>query len=204
MLTYQDIPSGKKAFVFELDNVIYPEKDYLLQVYYLFASFIEYTETFPPAADLLQFLKTSYEHKGATGIFDRAKEAFGIDEKYRENLDRLHKNARLPLKLLIYKNVLQLLQQIVVDRKQIFLLTNGNPEQQLNKIRQVEWNGLEQYLTVYFADEIKPKPETDVLLFLIDKYKLSRKEIIIFGSSETDQEFAASAGVDYIEIQDLL
>ena len=44
MFTYTDIDARKKAFVFELDNVLYPEKDYLLQVYYLFASFLEYSE----------------------------------------------------------------------------------------------------------------------------------------------------------------
>ena len=55
MLNYTNIPASKKAFIFELDNVLYPEKDYLLQVYYLFASFLEYTEAFPPAADLTEF-----------------------------------------------------------------------------------------------------------------------------------------------------
>jgi hypothetical protein len=34
----------KKAFVFELDNVLYPEKDYFFQIYYLFANLLEYTE----------------------------------------------------------------------------------------------------------------------------------------------------------------
>ena len=40
-MKYTDIDKRKQAFVFELDNVIYPEKDYLFQVYYLFASAIE-------------------------------------------------------------------------------------------------------------------------------------------------------------------
>ncbi|RYY34080.1 MAG: haloacid dehalogenase, partial [Sphingobacteriaceae bacterium] len=36
-MKYSDIDPRKQAFVFELDNVLYPEKDYLFQVYYLFA-----------------------------------------------------------------------------------------------------------------------------------------------------------------------
>ena len=204
MLSYKDIPASKEAFIFELDNVLYPEKDYLLQVYYLFAAFLEYTEAFPPAADLTEFFKKSYTHHGTEGIFERAEEAYGIDKKYRENFLRLHKTARLPLKLLLYDNALKLLQDITVDRKKIFLVTNGNPEQQLNKIKQTEWNGLEQYLTVYFAEEWKPKPETDVLDLILGKHSLQRKEMVVIGRGDVDEEFARASGVDFIEMSDLL
>jgi hypothetical protein len=43
-MNYSHIDKRKKAFIFELDNVLYPEKDYLYQVYYLFAALLEYTE----------------------------------------------------------------------------------------------------------------------------------------------------------------
>jgi FMN phosphatase YigB (HAD superfamily) len=200
MLNYSDLDPSKKAFIFELDNVLYPEKDYLLQVYYLFANFIEYTEAIPSATELLGFMKLSYETHGTVGIFEKAQQAFGLDMKYNEEFERLHHTARLPLKLLLYKNVLDLLQEIVINRKQVFIITNGDPEQQLNKIRQLEWNGLEKYLTVYFANELKPKPETDVLEHLLSQHNYLRKDLIIFGASGTDREFALAAGVDYIEI----
>jgi len=155
MLEYKDLDSRKKAFVFELDNVIYPERDYLLQVYYLFSNFIEFTEGVPSSSELTEFFKTAYHHHGEENIFDKAREAFGIGEKYRTNFDRLHAAAILPLKLLMYKEVLKLLQEIIIDRKQLFIVTNGRPEIQLNKIRQMEWNGLEQYMKVFYAEEIK-------------------------------------------------
>ena len=37
--SYNDVDPRKKAFIFELDNVLYPEKDYIYQVYYLFAAY---------------------------------------------------------------------------------------------------------------------------------------------------------------------
>ncbi len=198
MLEYKDIDPGKKAFVFELDNVLYPEKDYLLQVYYLFANFVEFTEGHPPAADLTAFLKTAYTHHGDEGIFYRAKEAFGLDDKYKENLERLYYTARLPLKLLLYDHILSLLQEIIIDRKQIILITNGKTGIQLNKIRQLEWAGTEKYLKVYFAEESKLKPEIDVLTYIMKDYGLLRRDILIFGASNTDEEFALAAGIDYI------
>ncbi|MEJ7695036.1 HAD hydrolase-like protein [Daejeonella sp.] len=204
MLEYRDLDPKKKAFVFELDNVIYPEKDYLLQVYYLFSNFIEFTEGVPSSADLTEFFKTVYFHHGEEGIFERAAEAFGFDDKYRVNFDMLHSTAILPLKLLMYKEVLKLLQEIIIDRKQIFIVTNGKPEIQLNKIRQMEWNGLEQYLKVFYATEVKLKPEPDVLSYILQDNNLVRKDVIVFGGTQIDEDFAAACGVDYINVDDIL
>ncbi|MFA6945040.1 MAG: HAD hydrolase-like protein [Pedobacter sp.] len=204
MLKYKDLDASKKAFIFELDDVIYPERDYMLQVYYLFANFIEFTEGFPAAKDLTDFFRTAYVHHVDEGIFDRAKEAFGIDEKYRENFERLYFTSILPLKLLLFSGVLNLMQEIVVDRKQLFLVTNGKPEIQLNKIRQMEWNGLEKYLRVYYAAEINLKPNPDVLSYILQEHQLTRKEIMVIGATETDHEFAVSCGVDYLSVSEFL
>src|ERR1700749_1207428 len=148
-MKYTDIDPRKKAFIFELDNVLYPEKDYLLQVYYLFANLIEYTELYDAKA-MLGLMTSAYEKEGKDFVFDRIQEKFKIDEKYRQSFNNLRLTAKLPLKLLLYKNMLELLQEIVVDRKKIFILTNGNPGQQLNKIKQTDWQGLEPYLICYF------------------------------------------------------
>jgi FMN phosphatase YigB (HAD superfamily) len=199
MLTYADISPKNKAFIFELDDVLYPEKDYLLQVYYLFSNFIEYSEGFPKADELSAFFKKSFEFHGAAGIFEKVQEAFGLDAKYRGNFERLHSTARLPLKLLLFQNMLSLMQEMVVDRKNLFIVTNGDPEQQLNKIRQMEWNGLENYLRVFFANETNAKPETTVLNDLLGDYNLLRKDLAIIGNSKTDEEFARNAGIDYIQ-----
>ena len=204
MLKYCDLDPNKKAYIFELDNVLFPERDYLLQVYYLFANFIEFTETVPSSNELTNFLKTVYEHHGSVGLFDKAKEAFNLDEKYRDNFMLLHAKARLPLKLIVYSTMLTLLQEMVVDRKQIIIITNGKPEIQLNKIKQTEWNNLEPYLQVYFAEEFAIKPDTDVFDVVLTRHKLIRKGIAIVGNSSTDEEFALSCGVDYIPVNSLL
>ncbi|RZL53490.1 MAG: haloacid dehalogenase, partial [Pedobacter sp.] len=43
-MNIEDYIKTKKAFIIGFDNVLYPEKDYLLQVYYLFSEFITYSE----------------------------------------------------------------------------------------------------------------------------------------------------------------
>ncbi|MEO6521452.1 MAG: HAD hydrolase-like protein [Mucilaginibacter sp.] len=199
MFTYTDIDTRKKAFVFELDNVLYPEKDYLLQVYYLFASFLEYKEMLDAKA-LTKLMTTTFEEEGPAEVFTRVRQRFNISEDYRYNFDMLHQTARLPLKLLLYKDALTLLQDIVVDRKQIFILTNGDPQQQLNKIKQTEWHGLEQYLTCYFAEEINAKPEPDAIHHILKQYNLERRDIIMVGNTKFDKLCAEASGVDFLEM----
>ncbi|WP_026903171.1 HAD hydrolase-like protein [Pedobacter glucosidilyticus] len=197
MINYKDLDAHKKAFIFELDDVLIPEKDYDLQVYYLFANFVEYLETFPPAQDMVDFAKKRYEIHGKDGMFKAIQETFGIALKYEENLNLLFTNARLPLKLLLYKEALELLQEIVVNRKELYILTSGNPVTQLNKITQTEWNGLEKYLKVYFVDEFEVKPSSTSLHFLLEENKLAKTDVIYFGKNALDQQFASHAGVAY-------
>ncbi len=202
-MKYSDINKQKTAFIFELDNVIYPEKDYLFQVYYLFASAIEYTDLID-AKSATDLMVNTYINEGAAFVFDSIKEKLGVDEKYRKNFDNLLLTAKLPLKLLIYKNVLELMQEVVVDRKKIFIVTDGEPQQQLNKIRQMEWNGLEQYLICYFTTESKPKPDTDAIELLLKDHNLNRKDILMIGNSVTDELCAQNAGVDYYNVSAIL
>lgn len=154
MLRFSDLDKDIKGFIFELDDVLFPKKDYLLQVYYLFANLLEYTETVPPARDLTEFLKTAYLHHGEEGLFKKAAETFAIDNKYEAHFKRIHVQAKLPLKLYLYKDLLAMLQEARRAGKKLMLLTKGNPLQQLNKIKQLEWKGLDNYLKVYFYDEL--------------------------------------------------
>lgn len=198
MIRYSDLDPRKDAFVFELDDVLYPEKDYLYQVYYLFGSFLEYTEQIE-AKEATDYMVVTYLEQSRDSVFENLRGKFKLDEKYKANFDHLGKTAKLPLKLLLYEDMLKLLQEIVVDRKKIFVVTNGDPEQQLNKIKQTDWNGLEPYLTCYFANEMRPKPETDAIDLLIKEHNLLRRNIVMIGQADADAQCAEAAGIDFVK-----
>jgi FMN phosphatase YigB (HAD superfamily) len=198
MIRYSDLDPRKDAFVFELDDVLYPGKDYLYQVYYLFSSFLEYTEQVD-IKEATNYMVATYLEEGEDAVFENLKNKFNLDEKYKTNFDHLGKTAKLPLKLLLYEEMLKLLQEIVVDRKKIFIVTNGDPEQQLNKIKQTDWNGLEPYLTCYFANELKPKPDTDCIDLLIKDHHLQRRNMVMIGNADTDAQCAEAAGIDFVK-----
>jgi len=191
-----------QAFVFELDDVLYPVKDFHLQVYYLFASFLEYTEQLNASA-IVQFMKETYEQDGVERVLDKTFEQFGIAAKYRENYALLNKTAKLPLKLLLFDPVLKFMQDLVVERKTIYLLVAGDPEQQLNKIRQIEWNGLEQYIRVFFKAEITMNPDHDSLAKFVTAHKLQPEDVMVIGRAEADRHMAAELGIKFLAVDKL-
>lgn len=198
MHTYQDIDKDKKAVIFGLDDVLFPKRDYLLQVYYLFANLLEYTETVPPATDLTAFMKTAYEHHGETGLFDRAVDAFGIDQQYREKFDRLHGAAKLPLKLLLYQPMFNLMQELKDAGKQLFILTPGNPITQLNKLKHLEWNGLDRSLKVYFEEELTAK-QLHPLDFILQDNNLKAVDVVWIDTGNRDAVLPDGTAIDWIE-----
>ncbi len=173
----------KKAIILDLDDVLYPKRDYLLQVYYLFANFIEFSLLNPPAGELLAYLKEQYEANGESGLFDRAATQFPEIETYRENFDRLHHQAQLPLKLLLFPEIAALIHHFRTCQKEIFLLTAGDPLMQLNKIRQIDWQGLEENVKVYFEDELKFRGQ-EPLSFILEEHGLRADEVAYIGHSE--------------------
>lgn len=202
-ITYSDIDPRKKAFIFELDDVLYPGKDYYYQVYYLFANLLEYTEL-NSAARTTDLMTNTYTEKGEDEVFDTIVAELNIDEKYRKNLEIMLLTARLPLKLLLYKNMLTFMQEVVLDRKKLFIVTNGNPQIQLNKMRQTEWHGLETYLTCYFTEETSPKPEPDALHLLMKEHDLQRRDLVMIGNSDTDSLCADACGIDYVPATEII
>ena len=178
---HRDQGLSPKGFVFGLDDVIFPSKDYVLQVYYLFANFVEFTATRPPAPQLVDFFQKTYESEGADGIFDKALSAFPEIGPFRENFDRLHHQAQLPLKLLIFPEVSDLLKKLHADGKFIFILTPGDPMMQLNKIRQVNWEGLDKFIKVYFEDELRFEKQ-DPLRYLMEQHGLEERELVVVKS----------------------
>ncbi|MEJ7558053.1 MAG: HAD family hydrolase [Pedobacter sp.] len=191
-----------ESFIFEYDNVLYPEKDYLLQVYYLFAQFVEYAEQ-RDAVELLAYMTEDFANNGHDGIFERTVKQFDLEKKYRVNFDLLMQNVKLPLKLLLFDEMLQLLISVAKNGKQIFLLANGDPVVALNKIRQTEWNGMESSLTVYFAEEFTEDSTENILLKILEKHGVKREKCLFVGHSSQAILINPQSGINYLNAADL-
>ena len=194
--------NSAQAFVFELDEVLFPEKDYWLQVYYLFAQFIEYAEQIE-AEGIIRFMEESYRTEGHSGIFEKTALAFKLPDKYRINFDLLEKNAKLPLKLLLFAPVLDFLKAIRAAEKPVFLLVNGDPAIQVNKIRQMEWNGLEQDLKVYFLSEMT-NGYLEGIERICSEHDLTRDDLLIVGKEKDGTDLVSLNQLKFLISKNLL
>lgn len=202
-MLFDQLLEHKKAFVFDLDNTLYPEKDYLYQVYYMVGQFIEYQETFDHQI-ITKYLINEFENNGRAHVFDKLIEKFNLKKEYVDNCIRLLRTARLPLKLLLFKEAEWMLNKLVEHKKQIFILTNGTTDQQYNKITQIEWNGLQKHIICYYANEIVPKPAPDGLLKIMEEHQLNTEDMVFIGDADIDENCAKAAGVEFVYIESLV
>ncbi|UKJ06159.1 hypothetical protein [Solitalea lacus] len=190
----------KTTFIFELDNVIFPAKDYDLQVYYLFGQFMEFTlPGIHESKRILDFLVLKHGTMPRAELIDTTIEHFAIPPDLKENFERLFKIARLPLKLLMFKQTLEFMQTLVTDRKRLFILAEGEVEEELNKIKQIEWNGLENYLKVYFIEESEGKNFHSTFDRLVNENQLSTEELLWVSNQKIEVP-----GITVLPVSDLV
>ena len=201
-MSFQKYLSNKKAVIITLDDALFPAKDYLLQVYYLFSEFMAYSEQLDSKA-IIEFMSKVYVEEGMSNIFEKTADKFQIPEKYQQNFTLLHETARLPLKLLLFQNVLSLLQEVVVERKQLFLLAEGNPATAINKIKQIEWHSLQEYLKVYFTVEYNGSADETVKQLLKDE-NLKKEEVVLFVSPIQFESNFVDSNINCFSVTEIL
>ncbi len=182
-----ELIAGRKAIILEFDQVIYPEKDYVLQVYYLFASFLSYTEQMD-AEELVKWMQEEYEKNGGDAMYEKTAAHFGINPTYAVHFERLFYTARLPLKLLMFQKVQQFLKEMLYEGKSVLLWVRGNRGIALNKLNQLEWNGLQHHVRIYFEEDEEDNWEELALERLLEKENLRKEEVLFITSSKVYQE----------------
>ena len=201
-MSFEKYLSHKKALIITLDDALYPKKDYLLQVYYLFSEFMAYSEQIDAKA-IVEFMSEKYQLEGEKDIFKKTAVKFAIPEKYEQNFNLLFETARLPLKLLLFQNILALLQEVVVDRRPIIILVDGNPAEAINKIKQIEWNGLEQYLKVYFTIEYNNSYKNTIEQ-LLKEQNLQIDDVVLFTSQIQSESNFVDDTIDSFSVTEIL
>ncbi|WP_392469855.1 HAD family hydrolase [Sphingobacterium cellulitidis] len=154
MMDFANIPTDKKLYLFEVDDVLFPKKDYLLQIYYLFSQFVEFTEGRPIATEMVNFMKETYMESAEENLYNLTAKKFNFKNDYKENFERLMVNGHLPLKLFLFNKTKLLFASILEKGGQIGILTKGNPALQLNKVKHIDWQGFDRNVKIYFIDEL--------------------------------------------------
>lgn len=194
---------GFELFIFDLDNTIYDEEDYLFAAYRNISDKLSQEYPAFSSRELHTILLDLYMKEGREKLFDKFLSNTGLGKNLLPICLSILRNFRPDRLIPIFDETRDILRALKSSGKIIFVLTNGNPEQQKNKIRSLEWEGLDEGITFILADEIEPKPSPAGVLHILERSGISADKSLFIGDSITDQLCAERSGIQFIDIQEL-
>lgn len=186
--------------IFDLDNTLYDENLYLFKGYLDIARYLSNKYSHIPFLECKMYLEVTFQREGRKFLFDKLFNKYKIVDELEDCL-KLMREVTFDSKIKLFKTSYLLLKDAINSSK-VCVLTNGNPTQQKNKIRQIEWEGLLDDINIVFANEYAPKPSAKVFEdYLLPKYNLISKKILFIGDDISDKSFSQGIGCQFINIE---
>lgn len=193
-----------KAIVFDLDDTIYSEIEYLKKAYkYISHKVFENEKRINLSVnDIYYFLIKTFINDGRHNIYQKMCSRFNILKFSIE--DFLNCLRTVPLEyneLPIYAPIHEIIT-INHTKKLLFIMTNGNEKQQENKIKALNIP-YKNKIRVIFSSSLGSKFEKPNSFFLdkiLSENNLVSSDVIFFGDSEIDKEAASNSKVVFFDI----
>jgi HAD superfamily hydrolase (TIGR01549 family) len=188
--------SKYKLIVFDLDNTLISEKEYLFKAYEDISCFIE-KKYFIDRIKIENYLKSEFIKNGRSKLFDNMFSDFNINDIEMTSILNILRTVKPQKKISLIENMKVILEILINNEIPYVIFTNGNVDQQKNKVANIKWEGLQK--DVIYANEINPKPDTISFstYLLKNKIKINKHEILMIGDSKEDQLFAKNFGCDF-------
>ena len=183
--------------LFDLDNTLYAEKDYLHAAYKAIGKNLQLLKERFNAEEISLFLINTFDQFGRDQLFNKLIEHFQITEAGVEQFLNWMREVVLEEKLMLYPTSHELLLKALAHCK-VFIITNGNVQQQENKVNQIDWCGLRKHIDVIYANATLAKPDPTSFRSLNIGQD---KKCLYIGDTESDQLFAKNCGIDFQYIQ---
>lgn len=190
-------------YIFDLDNTIYKEEDYLFQAYKTIAA--KFAKILPGQSknELFRILKDLYLNEGREKLFDKFLKIVCLDNSYLPDCLKILRSFVPEKPIEINKKVKKVLSSLKLRGKSVFILTNGNIVQQKNKIKHIQWDGLDKQIGFVFANEIVPKPSPEGIFHILKLTGIEKDKTILIGDSDIDLKCAINGGIAFVNISDL-
>jgi FMN phosphatase YigB (HAD superfamily) len=179
--------------ILDLDDTLIYEKDYLYSAYQSISDKLGENEI--DSQEMFLYLKNNFDLGLRKNLFNSFIIAFDLSPLVLQCMLEELRNCIVVGGLNLTKEGAIILDYIKKLKKEYLIITNGNPIQQANKIKQINWDNHLQPSKVVYANEYKPKPCPEVF-FALSNLK-SFGKVLYIGDSEVDREFAINSGVDY-------
>jgi FMN phosphatase YigB (HAD superfamily) len=157
--------------------------EYLYAAYYKISE--EFSNNIPIRREAMYtFLCMTFEGNGRRFLFNHFIERFHLQITDLGRMLEILRTVRVPLN--IYPDMLDILRRLVRSGKEVVIATNGNHQQQSNKLDQLNFGKLRDHITIYFTN----KPHIEGVN--------THKNSVMIGDSYIDKQFAKNLGIDFI------
>jgi len=192
-----------RVFIFDLDNTIYNEEEYLFQGYAAVSRFIAGLSKTASEKKIYDELKALYLTEGRTRLFDKIACRSGLDNNIVKECVRILHSFHVEKQLTLNAGVKELFEDLTKLQREVFILTNGNKTQQENKVNNIDWGGLKGHIRVFYASEIEPKPSPAGVKAILSVAGCREADAVFIGDSEVDRLCASNSGIEYIDVSAL-
>ena len=180
----------------DLDNTIYPEIIFLNTAYKRIGKELE-AHFRCDSKEIHNYLVNEFKNCGRNNLFDKLFEKFSISIDALDLVLTTMRNTIVDCPIPLYPEAKSILLQAISNKKKVFVITNGNIIQQMNKVKSIDWNDWVQHLVIIYANNFEPKPCPNLYnQFLSVKYNLNNNGIMI-GDSIIDEVFAHNIGLPF-------
>lgn len=137
-----------EAVIFDLDDTLYPEIDYVISGFKVVSKFISNITKIKSEQVFSKLVELFNQDR--KNVFNRLLELYDIDKKLVEDCINLYRNHYPNIKL--NGSIHELLQLLKKNKFKIGIITDGRPEAQWNKIKALD---LKQYCNcIIVTDEL--------------------------------------------------
>lgn len=195
--------SNFKLIIFDLDNTLINEEDYLFQGYKKIANYL--LEKYRINDSLIEStLIEEFCLNGRKNLFDKLFNKFKITHEELDAVLKILREFKPFNKIPLIHPMKIILEKLKLTGIPYIILTNGNPAQQKNKINNIEWGDLLPH--VIYANEIEPKPsDLSIKKYLYSTNKqFDKKQILMIGDSKVDKLFAKNFGCKFSFVSNFL
>jgi putative hydrolase of the HAD superfamily len=189
------------AIIFDLDNTLYPEIKFLEIAYAHIGQLTHIRDPEVPAAQYASFLLDNFKEHGRKDLYQAFQERFMLKNFTLD--DFLNGLRTVPLKphsLSLYKEIEEYLRSC--QKQKYFVLTNGNPIQQKNKVFSLCLNQF-PFAEIVYCDELGlncRKPSPVGLLKLAETHALAPSKILFVGDDSIDETAARAAKMQFMHV----
>ena len=187
--------------IFDLDDTIYNEIDYLKRAYKYISDLIASKNEDLDSQLVYNFILSTFHSDGRNRLYQKLINEFNLnnfslpDFLFAMRTVKLTNNCLKPIPI-IKDTISMLLEKGVY----IYILTNGFVEQQRNKFKSLDLPDKNKINIIYASsnNRVHEKPNPFFINKIKTEHYLSNNQIIFIGDSIIDEETAKNACIDFL------